>query len=218
MSRIQSVTLLAAFALATAQAVTAQQPPNRSSDLQDVTDAVAQGLLPASVLDGADLDRPLTLGELARLLLQARPSLGGYPEQPGAAGPVRVTAPQGRAGTSANVLYVPETVGAPDMAWEEPQAAYSPSRRSQIFDWVLGSASGENARRREAYWRAMTSPRSAYYGSAGGSSSSSSSSSSCDCPHCQERRRLDDRIKDLEYDRDRLKQEVEQFQYQLHNR
>jgi hypothetical protein len=181
MSALRFAMLVAALALATAEAVTAQESPKRYWNEQDLADAVAFGLLSPSVLEGADLDRPITLGELARILLEARPYLRGIRGEPGETGPAGPAGPpgpmgprglQGPAGAPAPVVYAPRP---------ETGAAGTGVQRVQAF------AGGQNA-----------APASVDYSA-----------------QSRELQLQEQRIRELEDDRDRLKREVEQLQAEL---
>jgi hypothetical protein len=102
--------------------------PERTWTQQDIQDAVDLHLLPAWVLENPDGDRLLTLGELAVILLEARPYLHGLEGPPGPPGA------QGSPGRS--VPYVPASAPQPP---PEPAADYRQSY-NRTAGWVIGSA------------------------------------------------------------------------------
>ncbi|MBM3501096.1 MAG: hypothetical protein FJX74_20790 [Armatimonadetes bacterium] len=161
-------------------AASAQETQSRWTE-QDIADAIAFGLLPAERATAADLNRPVTLGDVVRLLLEARPYLRGLPGEPGPPGPPGPAGPPGAATPryrAPTASYLPPT--RPTAPTEAPLPLVS--RRNQIADWVLGSASRQTQRQYESMWE-MVRPR----GDDGGgysSGSSSSSSDECDSGHC----------------------------------
>jgi len=189
MSATRFATLLVGLALVTAQAVTAQQSPKRLWNQQDIADAVAFGLVSPSVLEGADLDRPVTLGELVRILLEARPYLRGIRGEPGEPGPAGPPGPPGPTGPRGPQGYP----GAPATTVYAPRPAFG--------------AAGTGVQQVQAF-----------AGGYSGGSVYTSPAPTDSSAQRQELQRQEERIRELESDRDRLKREIEQLQAELQRR
>ena len=118
------------------------------------------GLLSPELANETDLNRTVTLGDVVRLLLEARPYLRGFQGEPGAPGPTGPPGPAGPAGPPGPAAgrYQPPTgpYRPPTRPMAEPSA---PDRQSRIIDWVLGSASRHTQLQYEASWGARDALR-----------------------------------------------------------